>query len=147
MLGDGNLDAAILALPLDQDRFAERLLYSEPFLFAAGKGHPKARRKAVTLDDLNDEKVLLLEDGHCLRDQALEVCKAHKAVQNTNFRAMSIETLRQMVAADIRITLTPALAAMPGGGVSYIPFRGKAPRRDIGLCWRASSLSTRWRSA
>ena len=139
MLGDGNLDAAILALPLDQDRFAERLLYSEPFLFAAGKGHPKARRKAVTLDDLNDEKVLLLEDGHCLRDQALEVCKAHKAVENTNFRATSIETLRQMVAADIGITLMPALAAMPGGGVSYIPFRGEAPRRDIGLCWRASS--------
>ena len=95
MLGDGNLDAAILALSVDQDGCSERKLYSEPFLFAVGKGHPKARRKAVTLDDLNDEQVLLLEDGHCLRDQALEVCKTHKAVENTNFRATSIKTLRR----------------------------------------------------
>ena len=139
LLGDGNLDAAVLALPVGQDGCSERKLYSEPFLFAAGKGHPKAWRKTVTLDDLNDEQVLLLEDGHCLRDQALDVCKTHKAVENTNFRATSLETLRQMVAADIGITLMPALAATSGDSVSYIPFRGEAPHRDIGLCWRVSS--------
>ena len=67
------------------------------------------------------------------------MCKTHKAVENTNFRATSIERLRQMVAADIGITLMPALAATGGGGVNYIPFRREAPHRDIGLCWRGSS--------
>ena len=59
-------------------------------------------------------------------------------MENTNFRATSIETLRQMAAADIGITLMPALAATDGSSVNYIPFRGETPHRDIGLCWRAS---------
>jgi LysR family hydrogen peroxide-inducible transcriptional activator len=85
--------------------------------------------------------VLLLEDGHCLRDQALEVCHSHNAVENTNFRATSIETLRQMVAADVGSTLMPELAVTRRAGpVRYIPFRGAhPPMRRIGLCWRNSS--------
>lgn len=140
MLRDGDLDAVILALPLEEDSVVERELYREPFYFAASKDHPKARGKSVSIDDLDNEEVLLLEDGHCLRDQALEVCKSHNAVENTNFRATSLETLRQMVAANVGITLMPELAvpARPGS-VRYLPFRGNPPYRIIGLCWRQSS--------
>ncbi len=135
----GELDAGILALPLGDEPLVQRKLYSENFLFAVGREHPKADRKHVTLKDLDGEEILLLEDGHCLRDQALDVCSRAGAVENTNFRATSIETLRQMVAANIGVTLMPemAVSARPGP-VRYIPFRGDRPHRDVGLAWRPS---------
>lgn len=140
MLREGDLDAVILALPLEEDNFESAMLYTEPFYFAASRHHPKAGRKSVGLDDLDHEQVLLLEDGHCLRDQALEICSSHNAVENTNFRATSIETLRQMVAANVGITLMPQLAITNRSGpVRYVPFKGDQPHRNIGLCWRSSS--------
>lgn len=140
LLRNGELDAVILALPLDEENVVAVPLYREPFYFAASRDHPKAGKKTVSLDDLDDEQVLLLEDGHCLRDQALEVCKSHNAVENTNFRATSIETLRQMVAAGEGITLMPELAIpQRAGAVRYVPFKARVPHRDIGICWRTSS--------
>ena len=94
MLKQGDLDAVLLALPLNEENIEEVELFKEPFLFAAAKSHPKAGQDHVSLKDLEEEQVLLLEDGHCLRDQALDVCSAHRAVENTNFRATSLETLR-----------------------------------------------------
>ena len=143
MLGDGELDAAILALPANEEHLVQMKLYSEPFYLAVSKLHPKAARKTVALDDLQDEQVLLLEDGHCLRDQALDICNSHNAVENTNFRATSLETLRQMVAANIGVTLMPQLAlGGRGGAVKYIPFRGRQPSRDIGMVWRNTTSRT-----
>jgi len=140
MLRDGELDAVILALPVTEEQVTAVKLYNEPFLLAVSKQHPKAGKKTVSLDDLHDEAVLLLEDGHCLRDQALEICKSHRAVENINFRASSLETLRQMVGANIGVTLMPELALGPRGGpVRYIPFRGRPPSRDIGMAWRNSA--------
>ena len=140
MLRDGELDAVILALPLHEDNVIEAELYREPFYLAVSRHHPKAKKKTASLDDLDNEEVLLLEDGHCLRDQALEVCASHNAVENTNFRATSLETLRQMVAADAGITLMPELAVgARSSSVHYLPFRGTPPHRNIGLCWRQSS--------
>ena len=140
MLKDGELDAIILALPVDEDFITVTRLYTEAFFLAVSKQHPNANKKTVSLDDLNDERVLLLEDGHCLRDQALEICKSHRAVENTNFRATSLETLRQMVAANIGVTLMPELAlGARGGSVRYIPFRGRPPSRDIGIAWRSTA--------
>jgi len=140
MLRDGELDAVILALPLEEDNVQQVKLYREPFYFAVSKLHAKAGQKSVRLADLEGEQVLLLEDGHCLRDQALAICSTAHAVENTNFRATSIETLRQMVAANVGITLMPELAiANRTGPVRYLPFAGAQPHRDIGLCWRTSS--------
>ena len=140
MLGEGELDAAILALPVVEEHVVQTKLYSEPFYFAVSKQHPKAGKKSVSLDDLADEQVLLLEDGHCLRDQALAICSSHNAVENTNFRATSLETLRQMVAANIGVTLMPELAlGARAGSVRYIPFRGRPPGRDIGIVWRSTA--------
>ena len=141
LLREGDLDAVILALPIDEENVVERKLYTEPFYLAVSKSHPLAGRKSVSVDDLDEQQVLLLEDGHCLRDQALEVCNSHNAVENTNFRATSLETLRQMVMADVGVTLIPKLAvpAKPSSAIRYVPFRGEVPHRDIGLCWRKSS--------
>jgi LysR family hydrogen peroxide-inducible transcriptional activator len=140
MLRAGDLDAVILALPVTEDHVTAVKLYTEPFYLAVSKAHVKAGRKTVSLDDLRDEAVLLLEDGHCLRDQALSICESHRAVENTNFRATSLETLRQMVASNVGVTLMPELALGPrGGAVRYIPFRGRPPSRDIGIAWRTTA--------
>ncbi len=140
MLKDGDLDAVILALPVTEEHVTAVKLYTEPFYLAVSKHHPKAKRKTVSLEDLRDEAVLLLEDGHCLRDQALSICESHRAVENTNFRATSLETLRQMVASNVGVTLMPELAlGARGGAVRYIAFRGRPPSRDIGIAWRATA--------
>ena len=140
LLRDGELDAVILALPVEEEQLVCELLYVEPFYLATSKTHRLAGKRSARLSDLDGEAVLLLEDGHCLRDQALDVCNSHNAVENTNFRATSIETLRQMVAADVGVTLMPEMAIdAKRGNVRYVPFSGNPPSRRIGLCWRVSS--------
>ncbi len=141
MLREGELDAVILALPVGEDMVVEKVLYREPFYLAVSDHHAKADRASVRLRELDQERMLLLEDGHCLRDQALEVCDTHNAVENTNFRATSLETLRQMVAANVGATLMPELALMSKtAGVRYIPFAdANPPRRTIGIAWRNST--------
>ncbi len=142
MLKQGEVDVILLALPLNEENTQEVELFQEQFYFAVPKKHPLAGKKSVTTSDLDGESVLLLEDGHCLRDQALDVCNSHRAKENTNFRATSIETLRQMVGAGVGTTLIPELAVpkRPQGDINYLPFAGKStPHRIVGLCWRSSS--------
>lgn len=140
MLRDGELDAVVLALPLVEEHIEQMPIYTEPFFLAVSKLHPKAGAQSVRLEDLENEAVLLLEDGHCLRDQALAICKTAHATENLNVRATSLETLRQMVAANAGVTLMPALAVTADAGpVRYLPFSEPDPHREIGLCWRTSS--------
>ena len=142
-LQEGELEAVVLALPVLEDDLEQVPLFEEPFYFAVPAGHPKAKRKAIREAELDGEQVLLLEDGHCLRDQALEICESRNAVENANFRATSIETLRQMVAAGVGVTLMPELAITRRAGVRYIPFSNrKGPHRVVGICWRSSSPRT-----
>jgi LysR family hydrogen peroxide-inducible transcriptional activator len=142
-LREGRLDAGILALPIHDDQLHAEFLFEEPFLLAVPERHPLAQRKALRLDDLADQSLLLLEDGHCLRDQALQVCELSGANEKSGFRATSLETLRQMVAANVGITLLPTLAVQPpvaqSENVHLLPFRGDAPRRRIAMVWRRSS--------
>lgn len=139
-LRHGALDAAILALPIQEKDLRAAVLFEEAFLLAVPEHHAFARRKTVPLDALSGQSMLLLDEGHCLRDQALQVCQAIGVGEAQHFRATSLETLRHMVAAGGAVTLIPQLAARAGGdGVRYIPFRAHAPTRTIGLCWRASS--------
>ena len=87
--------------------------------------------------------MLLLEEGHCLRDQALSVCHIVGAVERAGFRATSLETLRQMVAAGVAVTLLPSLAVHPPvsnpDGVALVPFTAPAPHRQISMFWRETS--------
>jgi LysR family transcriptional regulator, hydrogen peroxide-inducible genes activator len=139
---DGQLDLAILALGPAVAGLASRPLYREPFALAVYGGHRLAQLKRVTLPDLSGETVLLLEDGHCLRDQALEVCRNSDAHEDQDFRATSLETLRQMVAAGLGITLLPELAtrgAFAQADLTVRPFSAPVPERVVGAAWRASS--------
>ncbi len=143
MLHEGRLDAGVLALPLHDEALHVEFLFDEPFLLAAPKSHPLARRAGLSLRDLADEQLLLLEDGHCLRDQALDVCTRAGAGEHDGFRATSLETLRQMVAANVGITLLPTLAVKPpvarSDDIRLLRFRERGPSRRIGMVWRRSS--------
>lgn len=142
-LREGKLDAAVLALPVSNDGFEVRELFEEPFVLAAPAGHPLASKPDLGLDDLRDGPVLLLEDGHCLRDQALEVCRMVGAEEKDGFRATSLETLRQMVASGIGVTLLPTLATKPPvpstDRVTLRALPSPAPSRRVALLWRQSS--------
>lgn len=146
-LRDGRLDAALLALPLDDDQLHAEFLFEEPFLLAVSGQHPLARRHHLDVQELSSQKLLLLEDGHCLRDQALAVCRLFGANEKSEFRATSLETLRQMVAADVGITLLPTLSVKPpvprSDNIRLLDFQGDdRPSRRIAMVWRRSSAMT-----
>jgi LysR family hydrogen peroxide-inducible transcriptional activator len=139
----GEIDMGILALPVPLDGLEAEPLYEEPFTLAVPSGHRLADHERVKVDDLKGETLLLLEDGHCLRDQALEVCSRIRVQEEQDYRATSLETLRQMVAAGHGVTLLPQLAAdSPVGaarGLRAKPFARPAPSRTIGAVWRKST--------
>ncbi|MFY2765466.1 LysR substrate-binding domain-containing protein [Arenimonas sp. MALMAid1274] len=143
MLRDGKLDAAVLALPLHEDWLETEFLFEEPFLLAVPEGHPLSHRHDLRLEELSDQHLLLLEEGHCLRDQALEVCALAGAGEKDGFRATSLETLRQMVAAGVGVTLLPTLAVKPpvspSENIRLIAFRDPPPTRQMAMVWRRSS--------
>jgi len=142
-LRNGELDLGIIAFPMPTEGLETAGLYEEPFTLAVPAGHPLADRERVKLDDIRDETLLLLEDGHCLREHALEVCSRVRLHQHQDYRATSLETLRQMVAAGHGVTLLPELAAAtPVGtarGLRIKPFAKPAPTRAIGAVWRKST--------
>jgi LysR family hydrogen peroxide-inducible transcriptional activator len=143
LLREGRLDAAVLALPLRDDQLHIEPLFEEPFLLAVPRSHRLAKRRSLRLDEIASESLLLLEDGHCMRDQALDVCQLSGAVERAGFRATSLETLRQMVAANVGITLLPALSVQPPvpaqDSIQLVRFKEPAPRRHIAMVWRRSS--------
>jgi LysR family transcriptional regulator, hydrogen peroxide-inducible genes activator len=145
-LRSGEIDLAILALPAGGDGLESRALYDEAFTLAVPSTHPLAKKSSVKLDDVSGETLLLLEDGHCLRDQALEVCSRLDVKEDEDYRATSLETLRQMVAAGLGITLLPELATHGpfGSGSALVvrPFARPVPSRTVGAAWRKSSTRT-----
>jgi LysR family transcriptional regulator, hydrogen peroxide-inducible genes activator len=145
-LRSGEIDLGILALPVGGEGLETRALYDEQFTFAVHSTHPLAKKSNVKLDDLSGEMLLLLEDGHCLRDQALEVCSHVAIKENEDYRATSLETLRQMVATGLGVTLLPELATRgpfgSGSALALRPFARPVPSRTVGAAWRKSSTRT-----
>jgi LysR family transcriptional regulator, hydrogen peroxide-inducible genes activator len=139
LLDEGTLDALVLPWLDDMTAFQAYDLFHEKFVLAVSRKHELAARKRVKLDYLKGHKVLTLEDGHCLRDQALGYCFSAGADEDKRFRATSLETLRYMVAANMGITLLPELAASgrgEEGDLRYIDFQTPAPSRRIVLLVR-----------
>jgi len=143
MLHEGQLDCGILAMPIPEDNLHVEFLFEEDFVLAVPKQHRLSKQKKARLADLSEEKLLLLDDGHCLRDQALEVCHMAGAGERSGFRATSLETLRHMVAANVGLTLMPALTVNPPSPASFaiqlVPFADPAPHRRIAMVWRKAS--------
>jgi len=139
-LVEGQMDCALLAMPVVNDHLEGIRLFEEPFMLAVGIHHPLAKRKLLSIEDLKGTTMLLLDEGHCLRDQALMVCQSIGLGEAKNFRATSLETLRHMVAAGNAVTLMPRLAIQTDNPhLRYIPFKQPVPSRVIGLYWRKTS--------
>lgn len=139
-LAAGDLDAALVSLPVRREGLALADLFFEPFLLVHPPGHPLASLRPLTVDGLMPDRLLLLEEGHCLRDQALALCGALGAQERRH--ATGLETLRHMVAAGAGYSILPALAATPhamlDGMVVYTRFDQADAGRTVALVWRAT---------
>lgn len=142
-LWTGRLDAVLLSLPVKDEVFEVEELFVEPFYLVAPSGHRLAKTPELSLEMLDAEEMLLLEDGHCLRDQALDVCHTLGRWQRNRYQATSLETLRHMVASGAGYTLFPALASQSPAKlkslIKFRPFTKNIPGRTVGLVWRKGS--------
>jgi LysR family transcriptional regulator, hydrogen peroxide-inducible genes activator len=162
-LRNAELDLLILALPVDTKEFSELVLFEEPFWLAVSKQNKLSKKKQVHLKDLNHQEILLLEEGHCLREHALDICYTAGASEFNSFHATSLETLRHMVGEGMGMTLLPELAVLRSTqsinsdstnnkhkcdikykisdhtNISYIPFAKPVPTRQIGMVFRKGS--------
>jgi LysR family hydrogen peroxide-inducible transcriptional activator len=147
-LKNGEIDVAILALPLPEVGVMIQPVYDERFTVAVPRTHPWARKRAVSADDLKKETMLLLGSGHCFRDQVLEVCPelsrfatGAEGIQKT-FEGSSLETIRHMVASGLGVTVLPTSSipekAPRDSLLAYVPFRKPVPERRVVLAWRKS---------
>lgn len=142
-LTEGELDCVILALLPDMQEFHQTVLFEEPLELALAETHKWAKKDSIKLEELAGQHLLMLEDGHCLRDQAMGFCFAAGAVEDNSFKATSLETLRHMISAENGMTLLPQLAipiARHQSGVRYIPFESPSPTRTIVLLNRKNSV-------
>jgi LysR family transcriptional regulator, hydrogen peroxide-inducible genes activator len=148
LLRQGELDAAIVALPLPEKGFMTLPVYEEPFVVAVPAHHPWATRQSIHAAELKSETMLLLGNGHCFRDQVLEVCPemarfatSEDGIART-FEGSSLETIRHMVASGIGITVLPKASApnstSTDGMLCHLPFSDPVPTRQVALVWRKS---------
>lgn len=139
-LDDGKLDLLILPWLDEMDKFDRYDLFEEPLVLATSNAHALALKSQVNLDELKDFEILTLEDGHCLRDQALGFCFTAGAKEDHRFQATSLETLRYMVSSNMGITLLPQLATVnhnSTNNINYIEFEKPKPNRQISLMLRS----------
>ena len=140
----GRLDLILIALPFEMRGVVQLPLFDDPFLFACHQGSiwPKNRQGDIDIDSLPEESILLRDDGHCLRDHALQFCELHQTEQISRFSATSLQTLLQMVAADLGVTFIPAMAQgsmiLQGSNIALHPMPASSCRQ-IGLAWRKGS--------
>lgn len=148
LLRQGELDAAIMALPFADQGLMVQPLYDEPFVVALPKHHAWADRQSIDTEELKSETMLLLGSGHCFRDQVLEVCPEMSRYSTSGdgiartFEGSSLETIRHMVASGIGITVLPK-ASVPDmqakdGMLRYVPFAQPGPSRRVVIAWRKS---------
>ena len=139
----GELDLLLLSLPVARPGIEELALYAEPFLLALPETHALARRRRCDVSELVDERLVLLEEGHCLRDQALAVCELAGRDGSAEVQGTSLPTVVQMVGSGLGVTLVPAGTVerdvRPGAHVVVRALQPPAPTRTVGLAYRSSS--------
>ena len=143
MLRDGDIDTAIVALPFTVSGVTTRTLYEEPFSVVVPEKHGWAKRKRVRPEELAGENLLVLNAGHCFRDQVLEACpgQSNTATPEGGKSGSSLETIRNMVASGLGVSVLPATALQPRyltRLVKEVPFTDPAPSRKVAIAWRTS---------
>ncbi len=141
----GHLDVALIALPWNITNFQAQVIAEEDMVIACGKEHAWAKRKSLSLSDVEREKFIFLEDAHCLRQHALEACFKNKQMHE-EFQASSVATMLQMVALQPSVTLLPRMATKSDNlltsNLHFIEFKEYLPLREIALIWREGSAKT-----
>ncbi len=142
-LSAGLIDAALLAFPYDIPGVEVIEIGADPFWFACNSEHDYAARKSLSKEDLRACKLLLLEDGHCLREHAIDACAIADRGSNASFDGTSLFTLTQMARSGLGATLLPDMAVKSGlaktAGLVAVPFKKPQPERRIGVAWRKGS--------
>jgi LysR family hydrogen peroxide-inducible transcriptional activator len=142
-LAAGDLDLLLLAIDLDLGPVETLPLFSDPFVLATSAADPLGSHPEASLADFEGREVLLLDEGHCLRDQTLPLCEAGGAEERGGFRASSLPTIAQMVASGLGVTLLPELAVerelAAAPDLRVVPFGADGPSRSVGLAWRRNS--------
>jgi LysR family hydrogen peroxide-inducible transcriptional activator len=142
MLREGELDVVLIALPFAVPGVKTRVVYEEPFSVVVPEGHPWESRKAVKPSELADQNLLVLNAGHCFRDQVLEACPGQSNTALPEGRAgSSLETIRNMVASGLGVSVLPSSALTPRYAsklLRVVPFSSPVPSRKVALAWRAS---------
>jgi LysR family hydrogen peroxide-inducible transcriptional activator len=145
-LKSGQADVILIALPFEEPGIVTQALYDEPFFVAIPKGHAWEGRKRVTSEELTSESLLMLGEGHCFRDQVLEICHTVRSRERSGLSRTveggSLETLRQMVAGGVGITVLPGTSIGAGASnadmIRILPFARPVPVRRVGMAWRRS---------
>jgi LysR family transcriptional regulator, hydrogen peroxide-inducible genes activator len=141
LLRNGRIDAAIIALPFDAPNVSTLALYDEPFNIVVPTDHPWAKRSCIRAEELSDQKVLMLASGHCFSNQVIEACPELQQHGGEVLQGNSLETIRNMVASGLGITVLPASADSPryrSPLLKVVPFKAPPPLRRIALAWRKS---------
>ena len=146
MLKQGEVDVILVAQPFSEPGVVTRAVYDEPFLVALPQGHPLEKKKHISSDELAKESLLLLGAGHCFRDQVLDLCssaqRSNRGALAKTLEGGSLETIRQMVASGVGVTVLPSTSVGPGdsGGdlIRVRPFARPVPDRRVVLAWRKS---------
>ncbi len=142
-LKKGSLDVGLIAFPYNTRGLSKEIIGVDGFTLICPNDHALASRKQVSVNEVGQDQLLLLEEGHCLRDHALSVCHIYNLEAREQFKATSLETLVLMVAEGLGLTLVPDLAIqaglLKGKNLKAIPLKGGGEGREIGLCWRSSN--------
>ena len=141
-LGGGDLDVVMLALPVSEADVETIRLFEDPFLLAVPADDPLPRSKPVSAPQIDQQRLMLLEEGHCLRDQALAYCATERHEMPLSLGATSLATVMQMVASGYGVTLVPEVAVdveVRDERVKLLRFTAPEPGRTVGLAWRRTS--------
>lgn len=140
-LKSGTIELALLSLPIREEGFISEAICDEPFLLAVHAEHRLAKQTAVTPSDLKGERILLLKEGHCFRDQALSYCQAGRIETEMQFESDHLFTVMSLAASGYGITFIPAMAINRriSANLAYIPFAAPVPKREIGAIMRRNT--------
>ncbi|AJC49184.1 LysR family transcriptional regulator [Allofrancisella guangzhouensis] len=139
MLEHGKLDFVLLADTIDHNQLISKKLFDDRFFIAVANTNELSKKKSLTTAEIIKENLMILDEGHCLRDQTLKLCSLNE-YNNSNFKGSSLETLRQMVSIDEGITLIPEIACTQMDNISYLAINDPKFKREIFLVMRKNSI-------